>query len=144
MPCNVLIAEDSEEDLFFLLQAMNKSKKLNVLHTVTNGREVIDYLANRGAFADRRRFPLPHLLLIDLKMPRCGGLEVLQWLKDHPFPHLMVVLLSGSSSYNELKEAERLGVDAFFTKPIRNEQLKNVIDTIEGLMEASPKSACST
>jgi CheY-like chemotaxis protein len=144
MPCNVLIAEDSEEDLFFLLQAMNKSKKLNVMHTVINGREVIDYLTGTGGFADRRRFPMPHLLIIDLKMPGFNGLQVLQWLKDHPFPHLMVVLLSGSSSYSELKEAERLGVDAFFTKPIRNEQLKNVIDTIEGLMDASPKSSCST
>ena len=59
MPCNVLIAEDSEEDLFFLLQTINKSKKLNVTHTVINGREVIDYLTGEGAFADRRRFPCP-------------------------------------------------------------------------------------
>jgi CheY-like chemotaxis protein len=142
MCCRVLIAEDSPDDLFFLLRAIKNSQKLKVVHTVSHGMEVIRYLTGQGAYADRHRFPIPHLLITDLKMPGFDGLELLQWLESHgPFPHLIVIMLTGSSIESDIKTARKLGVDAFFTKPIHEEQLQGIIRTIERLVEESPKAA---
>jgi CheY-like chemotaxis protein len=141
MSWNVLIAEDSENDLFLLLRALSSSDKLTVVHSVTSGDEAVRYLAGHGIYADRKAFPLPHLLITDLKMPGFDGLDLLEWLKDNPFPHLVIMMLTASKRECDIEATERLRADAYFTKPNSREEMMNLILTIESLMAASPKAA---
>jgi CheY-like chemotaxis protein len=143
MSWNVLIAEDSENDLFLLLRALSSSDKLTVVHSVTSGDEAVRYLAGQGIYADRTAFPLPHLLITDLKMPGFDGLDLLEWLKDHPFPNLVVMMLTASTRESDIEATEKLRADAYFTKPNSREEMMNLILTIESLMAACPKALLS-
>src|ERR1041384_7265652 len=76
---SVLIADDSESDIFFLLRAFSASRVKNPVYVVRSGAEVMEYLAGEGKFANRSRYPLPKIVFLDLKMPAPDGLEVLRW-----------------------------------------------------------------
>ena len=80
----ILYAEDDSNDAIFMQFAFDEAKVRALLRIVHDGQEAIDYLAGTGEFADRGRHPLPTLMLLDLKMPRKGGLEVLQWMRQQP------------------------------------------------------------
>ncbi len=114
----ILQIEDDEHDVFFLKRAFQDAAITNPLHVVHDGQEAIDYLSGAGKFADRRRYPLPGLVLLDLKLPRRDGLEVLQWLKNDPcLACLPVIMFSSSAHPEDLDQAYRLGVNAFVVKP---------------------------
>jgi CheY-like chemotaxis protein len=86
---------------------------------VCDGLEVIDYLSGVGPYADRQQFPLPRLLLLDIKMPQMTGMQVLQWLHTAPqFRDLAVVILTSSGASNDVHEAARLGVKGYLVKPV--------------------------
>src|SRR3954471_17151309 len=78
----ILLAEDHEDEVLLIRQAFAKAKLINPLHVVSNGEEAIAYLQGNGKYANRSEFPLPGLLLLDLKMPRTDGFEVLQWVRQ--------------------------------------------------------------
>src|ERR1041384_4672956 len=80
----LLIAEDDENDLFFLQRAFEAANVKNPIRVVRDGQEAIEYLSGAGNFADRVQFPLPHLFMLDLKMPRKTGIDVLEWLSEQP------------------------------------------------------------
>jgi CheY-like chemotaxis protein len=141
MAWNVIIAEDSEDDLILLQRALRTSDKLTVVHTVSSGCEAIRYLTGQGLYADRTTYPFPHLLITDLKMPGFNGLDLLEWLQDHPIPQLVVMMLTGSSRESDIAATEKLRADAYFTKPHCHEKLMELILTIECLMVASPKTS---
>src|ERR1700742_2690158 len=89
----VLLADDSTDDHFFAMRALDKSLCLRPVAEVYNGLQVLEYLSGLGYYADREKFPFPALLLLDIKMPRMDGLEVLAWLQKQHFPDLRVVML---------------------------------------------------
>src|SRR4051812_14313849 len=93
---SILMADDSEDDRFFMRMALCEHPRLGVVAEVENGEEAIAYLSGAGIYGNRDEFPFPDLLLLDLKMPRFSGFEVLGWLQTHLFPDLKVVVLSGS------------------------------------------------
>ena len=98
-------------------RAFDHSGLSNRLFVVSNGREVLDYLQGTGPYADRQSYPLPGLLLMDLKMPTMNGFEVLEWLQSRPdFKTLPVVILSGSGLSGDVERAEKLGVDDYRVK----------------------------
>ena len=114
----VLAAEDEESDAVLLQLAFARIGSPDDLVVVHDGQQVIDYLDGRGPYADRAMYPLPRLLLLDLKMPRLTGFDVLDWLQDKPeFRGLPVVVLSSSSYETDVQKATQLGAWEYHLKP---------------------------
>src|SRR5579859_5618510 len=120
----ILLAEDSEDDVFFFKRALQESGAPGSLQVVNDGTQAIDYLSGVGNFADRQQFPFPDFLLLDINLPRLSGLEVLRWIRhDSPFKDLPVVILTLSDQQADIDQAHALGADAYFMKPIGQKQL---------------------
>jgi len=120
----ILVADDDQNDVFFLRRAFQKSGLEHSVVHVSDGQEAIDYLQGEADFSDRSRFPLPSLLLLDLKMPKVDGFDVLAWLKNHAvLKTLPVVVLSSSSREDDIQRARSLGADDYRVKPADFEQL---------------------
>src|SRR5437763_782973 len=97
----ILVAEDNLTDLQLLRQAVTRDGVIVEIHEVHDGEEATHYLAGEGKFKDRLKFPLPDLLLVDLKMPKMDGLQVIKWLNTCPeCRHLPVVMMSGSGLHD--------------------------------------------
>jgi len=119
----MLLAEDNENDFALFGHALEHSGRLaNLsikLKRVHDGAEAISYLAAQGKFADRVTIPFPDIVVLDLKMPRLTGLDVLAWLKGHEeYRRIPKILLSGSCEQSDIDEAYRLGVNTYFQKPV--------------------------
>ena len=134
----VLIADDSADDRFLLKTAMRHTSRLQVIGEVADGEEVIAYLKGEGDFADRKRFPLPDLLLLDLKMPQTDGFEVLEWLGTQSFEGLSVVVLTDSVQTDHIKRALDLGADLFQVKPTARHDREVMILAMEDYLTNSP------
>jgi CheY-like chemotaxis protein len=116
--CTFLVAEDDENDVFFLQRAFKQAKVENPLNVVRDGQEAIEYLSGEGKFSDRNLYPLPYLFILDLKMPRKTGLEVLGWLQEQPELRCVpVMVLSSSAHRTDIERAYELGANAFVVKP---------------------------
>lgn len=123
---NVLIADDLEIDRWLLKDAFHSTaSRFKVVGEVEDGEQVISYLAGRGEYADRKRYPFPDVLLIDLMMPRKNGFEVLEWLQGQSFPKLKVVPMAAHYEMESLSprhRALRLGVQHFYSKSVTYEE----------------------
>jgi CheY-like chemotaxis protein len=114
----VLAAEDEETDRFILRLACEQAGLANPLVLVRDGEEALAYLQGRPPYEDRARHPLPALLVLDLKMPRRTGFEVLEWLATRPeLARLPAVMLSSSPDESDMATARRLGAREYFVKP---------------------------
>lgn len=129
----ILVAEDDPRDRELLLHAAQPNGCDFELHLTNDGEEALHYLKGSGRFADRVRHPFPDLVVLDLKMPRVNGLEVLKWLR-HGSRHARIptVMLSGSGLDHDVEEAYRLGVNTYFTKP---DSLRDLRELIHSLVE---------
>src|SRR5438067_150996 len=97
MKRTILIVEDDENDRFFESVAFESIGLSQCLRFVTDGQEAIEYFQGRGKFRNRSRYPLPHLVLLDLNLPRVTGLEVLRWIRSHAqFRSTIVIPLTSS------------------------------------------------
>jgi CheY-like chemotaxis protein len=129
----LLIAEDDANDVFFLKHAFEQAEIKNPLHVVHDGQETIDYLSGVGEFSDRTKHPLPSLLILDLKMPRRTGMEVLMWLRDQPeLQKLPVVVFTSSAHRQDVERAYGLGANAFVVKPSGNSKRIELAKVIKG------------
>jgi CheY-like chemotaxis protein len=129
----ILVAEDDEYDVEFLRRAFAEAGLHNPVHTAPDGQFAIDYLSGAGEFADRVRFPLPCLVLLDLKMPRKTGLEVATWIRNQPqYCGLPVIMLSSSVNPTEVVEAYQRGVNAFVAKPMGTPERTDFARMIKG------------
>jgi CheY-like chemotaxis protein len=128
----ILVAEDEESDAFMLRLACQKAGLTRPLVVVGDGREAVDYLSGSGRYADRSVHPLPALVVLDLKMPRMTGFDVLGWLAEQPtFKTLPAVVLSSSSDESDIKKARALGAREYFIKPHRLEDLVDIARRME-------------
>src|SRR5512141_1912836 len=94
----ILLVEDDPNDVLLIQRAFQKAGLRDVLKVVGDGDQAVEYLEGKGAYADRTRFPLPYLLLLDLKMPGTNGFSVLRWVRTEPkFKRLLVVVLTSSN-----------------------------------------------
>lgn len=129
---HILVAEDDASDAFFLQRAFSRAGIPVTLHFVTDGQEAIDYIAGQGRFADRVAHPMPDLLLLDLKMPRLDGFDVLNWLRRQPeLKHLEAVIFSGSDEAHDINRAYGLGATAYLVKPHSVEELNTLVGRLK-------------
>lgn len=127
----ILLAEDREDDIVLVQRAFAKGDIQNPLFIVRDGEEAISYLSGMGKYANRAEYPLPDLLLLDLKMPRVDGFEVLQWVRQQPgFSALRVVVLTSSDQIRDVNTAYRLGANSFMVKPT---DFENVVEMAKSL-----------
>jgi CheY-like chemotaxis protein len=130
---SVLFVDDDENDIFFLKRAFKDAGISNPLIVAHDGQEAIDYLSGLGAFSDRREYPLPCFLILDLKMPRKTGMDVLQWLRAEPvFRCLPVMILSSSAHRYDVERAYRLGANSFVVKPASVDKRTELARHIKG------------
>jgi|SRR5215471_563365 len=115
----ILLAEDREDDILLIRRAFKKVFLSNPLFVVRDGEEAIDYLRGEAKYSNRKEFPLPDLLLLDLKMPRVDGFGVLKWLRQQPgLSSLRVVVLTSSDYISDVNRAYELGANSFMVKPL--------------------------
>ncbi len=115
----VLYVEDEETDVFFVKRAFAHMNISNPLRVVRNGRDAVDYMAGASQFSDRQRYPLPALILLDLKLPGIQGSDVLAWIRQQPqFQLLPVVIFSGSHLETDRDRTLQLGANDYIVKPI--------------------------
>ena len=119
----ILLVEDSPEDRELTLRALSRAHLANRIHVAVDGAEALDFLFTQGAYAGRAGAALPKLVLLDLKLPKGDGLEVLQKLKSDPrTKHMPVVVLTSSREQRDVVESYRLGVNSYIVKPVNFER----------------------
>ncbi len=139
MRASVLLVEDDENDAFFLTRALKRAEISNTIQHVGDGRSAMEYLQGIGRFGDRSRFPLPGLVLLDLKLPHVKGLDVLKWIRgQEQFASIVVVVFSASEYPEDIAHSQRHGADAYFVKPSNLDQLDVLARTIRDAWLAEP------
>lgn len=114
----ILIAEDEDDYVLLLRHAFSKAEIKNPLYFVSTGKELLAYLKGDNKYADRDEYPLPGLLLLDLKLPGYNGFEVLTWVRYRPgLQGLRILVLTSSNQLEDVNEAYRLGANSFLVKP---------------------------
>ena len=122
------MAEDDSIDLELLMHSVDHSGLVVNVQVAGDGEEALEYLLGKGKFADRASHPFPQVVVLDLKMPRMDGLEVLKWIRKHPkFAGLPVIMLSGSGLEKDVDAAYQLGANSYFTKPYELEKLQELV-----------------
>jgi len=113
----ILVVEDREDDILLICKAFEKTSLPNPVKIVPDGEEAIAYLSGEGKYSNRDEYPLPALVLLDLKLPRMDGFEVLTWIrKQEGIRGLPVVVLTSSSQLRDVNRAYELGANSFFVK----------------------------
>ncbi len=128
----ILLAEDDPNDVLLIRRAFQRTHVANPVHVVHDGEEAQAYLSGQGPFADRERYPLPVLMLIDLKMPRRNGLEVLEWTRSQPgLKRLPVVVLTSSNQNPDINRAYELGANSYLVKPAAFDSLLELVKNLD-------------
>lgn len=131
MKC-ILYAEDDPNDVFIMRRAMKTAGIKNPLQVVDHGQAAIDYLDGNGQYADRGRFPLPCLMLLDMKLPYLSGLEVMKWIRrESSMPTLLVVFMTSSREEMDIDQAYRLGANAYLVKPPDSQKLAEMLEALK-------------
>jgi CheY-like chemotaxis protein len=131
MPFPILLLEDDENDVFIFKRSLEKAGIPNPIHLAKDGQEGISYMAGEGQYSDRQQFPLPKVIICDLKMPRKTGLEFLAWLKDHPeLTVIPTIVLTSSAQDIDVVRAYQLGANTYFLKPGTYEEMQVLVKKI--------------
>jgi CheY-like chemotaxis protein len=130
-PSSLIVVEDDPNDIVFIRRGLSKAGVVDHVHVVRDGEEAIAYLTGEGCYHDRALYPVPALMLLDLKIPKKSGLEVLEWLRtDGLYKDLPVVILTSSRDARDVARANELGVTAFHTKPVDLKELTTLVMSI--------------
>ena len=123
----ILVAEDDEDYVILIRQVFAKAHIPNPIQVVWNGEEAISYLKGEGKYSNRDEYPLPDIFLLDLKMPRVNGFEVLKWVRAQPeLAALRILVLTSSDQIRDVNEAYQLGANSFLVKPMDFEDFTNL------------------
>jgi CheY-like chemotaxis protein len=128
----VLYAEDEPDDVFFMERAFKRNETGARLVTVQHGGEAISYLAGKSPFGDRKKYPLPHLVLLDLKMPIMDGFDVLKWIRTTPaVASIPVVVLTSSGNETDKSRAAMLGANGYLIKAGQPEEMEEMVKVFQ-------------
>lgn len=117
-PSVILLVEDREDDVTLIRRAFRQAYLNNPLYIVRDGEQGVAYLKGTGPYSSRDEYPLPDLILLDLKMPRMDGFEFLQWLREEPgINRIPVIVLTSSDQLRDVNRAYALGANSFLVKP---------------------------
>ncbi len=137
----ILIAEDDDNDVFLIKRAFHQAQYDNPLRVVSNGEEAMAYLKGDPPFDERDKSPIPALVLLDLKMPRKNGFEVLAWVRQHPeFNTLPVVVLTSSQESADINRAYALGANSYLVKPANFHSLVDMINRLKEYLRFTSES----
>lgn len=129
----ILVVEDDSNDVLLFQRSMRKAGWGNPIQVVNHGDAAVAYLAGTPPFEDRERHPMPCLVLLDLKLPRRGGLEVLAWLRAQPMlRRLPVVILTSSREHGDINRAYELGANSYLVKPGSLQEWQVLVTLIHG------------
>jgi len=124
----ILLVEDDEHDIFFVREATERNGGHHKVHAVRDGSEAIAYLKGQGQYSDRQKFPMPNVILTDLKMPGMSGFDFLHWLKDHVECGVIpAIVYSSSGIERDVLEAYRVGANAYIEKPSSMKEMVNIL-----------------
>ena len=128
----ILLAEDDPNDVLLIQRAFQRNHVANPVQVVRDGEEALAYLSGQAPFADRERHPLPVLMLMDLKMPRKSGLEVLAWVRHQPgLKRLPIVVLTSSNQGPDINRAYELGANSYLVKPAGFDSLLELVKNLD-------------
>lgn len=141
---SVLLVEDDLNDIFLVKRAFKIAQVKNPLQIVTDGHEAMLYMRGDGRYADRTLHPLPKLIVMDIKMPRRSGFEVLEWIKGSHLPlrRIPVIIVSSSDNPLDINRAYELGANAYMVKPVDYKEVQHLFESIThywGLECAKPE-----
>jgi two-component system response regulator len=150
---HLLLVEDSQDDIVFMRRALAKTGIPHTLSVVQDGTTAVAYLAGEEGYADRARYPLPGVILVDLKMPLMTGFDVLRWVRSQAaLAALIVIVFTSSDHPADVGRAYALGANSYLSKPGNSEELvtlvqsmadywltKNVTTTSPRLRSAAPE-----
>ena len=133
MTQNVLLhVEDDPNDVLLLQRAFRKANMQISIQAVTDGDKAVAYLSGAGEYANREKYPLPNVVLLDLKMPRKSGLEVLEWIRGQQSVRRLIVIIFTSSKHDEdVNKAYDLGANSYLVKPVGFDMLVEVAKLIQ-------------
>jgi CheY-like chemotaxis protein len=130
---HILLVEDNRMDVELTLDAFREARLMNTVHVSPNGQTALDYLFGNGPYADREAYPLPNLILLDLKLPGIDGFEVLKRIKSAPvLKRLPVVILTSSREEGDRALSYDIGANSYLVKPVSFEGFLGVVRQIEG------------
>jgi len=127
----ILLAEDLEDDILLIRRAFAAAKISTPLFVVRDGEEATAYVSGTGKYSNRAEYPLPHLILLDLKMPRMDGFEFLRWIRQHPqLKAIPVIVLTSSEDIYDVNRAYELGANSFLVKPLEFINYPSLVNTL--------------
>jgi CheY-like chemotaxis protein len=130
-PFTILVVEDNPEEVILLQRAFENAGMDLAVHFVVNGEEAIDYLSGADRFRNRINFPEPDLVIMDLKMPRKGGFEVLEWFRNLQESALIpIIVLTASNRESDVQRAYSLGASSYFIKPTSFNEFRDMIKIV--------------
>ena len=131
-PVSILLVEDNEDDVFLLQRAMSKAGLTNPLRVVGDGEQALAYLKGEGVYADRKQFPFPGLMLLDIKMPKMSGLELLSAIRSDPsLKRMIIIFLTSSKQQRDINEAFDLQVNSYLVKPAGMDGMTSILETLK-------------
>jgi CheY-like chemotaxis protein len=130
-PVQILLVEDSKMDVALTLDAFREAHLSNTIHVAHNGEEALQYLLGEGIYSDRKTYPLPIIILLDLKMPGIGGIEVLKIVKNTPeIKRIPVIILTSSREEGDRAMSYDYGANSYLVKPVSFEGFLEVVRKI--------------
>jgi two-component system, response regulator len=127
-PIDILLVEDNADDIELTLHALKRNNLANAVHIVRDGEEALDFIFCRGRYAERLLNDAPKVVLLDLKLPKVDGLEVLRAMKnDKRTKAVPVVVMTSSKEQRDMVEGYHLGVNSYIQKPVDFDEFRNLI-----------------
>ncbi len=120
----ILLVEDNDDDVFLMKHALTSAGVANPVYVVEDGAAAVDYLSGTGPYQDRKKFPLPAIVFLDLKLPLMSGHEVLAWIRgQRQLEGLLVVVLTSSHEASDVRRCYSMGANSYLVKPLTAQQL---------------------